>query len=114
MCKELNIEELKEILNGIRNITASNLYELISELCSIYSNNEVSNHQVYSSLIKKLFNTDEISIPTIKHYFAKIYLKMKAKEMMEKLLKVLMKFSTYLLMNTLNGIIILIKMIPVK
>ena len=29
----------------------------------------MSNHQVYSSLIKKLFNTDEISIPTIKHYF---------------------------------------------
>ena len=69
MCKELNIEELKEILNGIRNITASNLYELINELCSIYSNNEMSNHQVYSSLIKKLFNIDEISIYSIKHYF---------------------------------------------
>lgn len=69
MCQDLNIEELRDILNCIRNITASNLYELISELCSIYSNNEVSNHQVYSSLIKKLFNTDEISIPTIKHYF---------------------------------------------
>lgn len=69
MCQELNIEELREILNCIRNITASNLYELINELCSIYSNNEMSNHQVYSSLIKKLFNIDEISISRIKHYF---------------------------------------------
>lgn len=69
MCKDLNIEELREILNCIRNITASNLYEFINELCSIYSNNEMSNHQVYSSLIKKLFNIDEISISSIKHYF---------------------------------------------
>lgn len=68
MCQDLNIEELRDILNCIRNITASNLYELINELCSIYSNNEMSNHQVYSSLIKKLFNIDEISISSIKHY----------------------------------------------
>lgn len=69
MCQNLNIEELRGILNCIRNITASNLYELINELCSIYSNNEMPNHQVYSSVIKKLFNIDEISIPAIKHYF---------------------------------------------
>lgn len=80
MCKDLNIEELREILNCIRNITASNLYEFINELCSIYSNNEMSNHQVYSSLIKKLFNIDEISISSIKHYFCESLFKNEGEE----------------------------------
>lgn len=80
MCQELNIEELREILNCIRNITASNLYELINELCSIYSNNEMSNYQVYSSLIKKLFNIDEISISSIKHYFCESLFKNEGEE----------------------------------
>lgn len=80
MCKEMNIEKLREILKCIRNITASNLYELINELCSIYSNNEMSNHQVYSSLIKKLFNIDEISISSIKHYFRESLFKYEGKE----------------------------------
>lgn len=80
MCQDLNIEELRDILNCIRNITASNLYELINELCSIYSNNEMSNHQVYSSLIKKLFNIDEISISSIKHYFCESLYKNESEE----------------------------------
>lgn len=80
MCQDLNIEELRDILNCIRNITASNLYELINELCSIYSNNEMSNHQVYSSLIKKLFNIDEISISSIKRYFCESLYKNESEE----------------------------------
>lgn len=79
-CQELNIEELREILNCIRNITASNLYELINKLCSIYSNKEISNHQVYRSLIKKLFNIDEISISGIKHYFCESLFKNESEE----------------------------------
>lgn len=69
MCKELNIEELREILNCIRNISASNLYELINKLCSMYSNYEVSNYQIYCSLIESIFNIDKISNSNINHYF---------------------------------------------
>lgn len=87
MCKDLNIEELREILNCIRNITASNLYEFINKLCSIYSNNEMSNHQVYSSLIKKLFNIDEISISNIKHYFCESLFKNEIEEDDEKVIE---------------------------
>lgn len=87
MCKDLNIEELRGILNCIRNITASNLYELINEFCSIYSNNEMSNHQVYSSLIKKLFNIDEISISNIKHYFCENLFKNESEEDNEQVIE---------------------------
>lgn len=69
MCKELNIEELREILNCIRNISASNLYELINKLCSMYSNYEVSKYQIYCSLIESIFNIDKISNSNINHYF---------------------------------------------
>lgn len=74
ICKDLNIVELREILYCIKNIKATNLYEIINELCSIYSNDGITNHNVYNSFIKKIFNIDVISFSNIKQYFCeKLY-----------------------------------------
>lgn len=69
MCKDLNIEELNDVLNHIKSIKALNLGELIDQLCCIYSDLQLKKHNVYVVLIEHLFNIDNISSERIKRYF---------------------------------------------
>ena len=69
ICKNLNIEELNNIFDCLKAITASDLGTLIDRLCSIYSDMELEKNNAYKILIENLFNTDNISFKKISQYF---------------------------------------------